>query len=242
MQWIIKNLKKCDKNVVGLVLLLTVLSCLRVDGRAVDIRPNLVGILLSAPWRALSMWKPVWAICLYVVSLCWLYYRLRHVMYAYLSWAIGMVLCYALAGGVQFYPSIAAFDHLFEWMTVAYQCKLLFVMTCTVILVGKSCVRLFVPFSLKTLVCCCVTALIPWLTVLMWLHFSMTAEFAVFFLNIDIFPFFFCMMFLSSLLDVWILDVKYAEMDKLNMTAAIGMNTMVYCFMVMLLYKERNLI
>jgi hypothetical protein len=201
-----------------------------------DVPPYSIGNFFFAPWLALLTWQPGWTICLYIAALCWLYYRFRRVAYAFISWVIWMILCHALIAAIQIYPSIVAFNHLFEWMTISYQWQLLFVITCAIVVTCKYGMRLFVPFDLKTLICCCMATLVPWYAVLMWLHLSMTFEFAMFFLNLDLFPFFFCMMFLSSLLDVWILDTNYAIKRTLNMTTVIGVNSMMYCLMTVALY------
>jgi hypothetical protein len=116
-----------------------------------------------------------------------------------------------------------------------HQLTRIFLVLFVIIVSGKSAMMFFAPRHYKILIRCCVATLLSLYAILTVFYCVMTPELALFVLNSDIFYFLFCIMLLSTLLDVRILDLssfENAEMFKMNMWTAMGMNGLVYCFLL----------
>jgi hypothetical protein len=65
-----------------------------------DINPVL--IFLSSPFQLLKESQAALLYCLFAVSFCWFFYRLRKIVYAYLYLAILVSICNLLTHSIQF--------------------------------------------------------------------------------------------------------------------------------------------
>jgi hypothetical protein len=86
--WSMAFWKKSLKNVTGLIFLLGALYFFtdRPLDANWDINPVL--IFLPLPFQLLKESQSVLLYCLFTVSFCWFFYRLRNIIYSYLYLAI----------------------------------------------------------------------------------------------------------------------------------------------------------
>jgi hypothetical protein len=171
-------------------------------------------------------------LCLFLVSFCWFFSRLRNFVYSYLYLAFLISVGFLFMELVQYYPSIDAFDRLYGVMTDFHLSITIFFIVFLIIVTSKCGVLLFLRYPSQILVYSGVAAFVSWGTLFTWLCVSMTPEFSLFILNTDLLFFFYCVMLLSLFLDVWVLDSESTKNPGVNMLTAMGTNGLGYCLML----------
>ena len=239
--WTVKFWKEAFRGIWVFALLLLALGLISLATTgSEDHGPNLVYFLLTFPLQILKEPESKLLSCLLVLSFSYFFYRTRNLVYSYLYLAVLVSFCDLFADVVQFYPSIEAFERLVDIKTNPGMWILIFYVFCFTIMLSKLGIAFFFRYDYASLKRCCVTAFILWFVLFTWLYFNITEELALLILNTDLLPLFFDIALLSTLLDVWVLDLRNAEKREINMMTAMAMNGVGYCLVLCLLYFRVN--